>query len=302
MRAAIDIGTNTVLLLVAKINEGKIHTLYEAQRIPRLGKGVDSNRNINDEAASRVIEALTDYKQILESSYPEVKDVIVTATSAVRDASNRDEFLRKIKSETGFDVRLLSGDEEAEWTAAGALSALNNTRPSLIIDIGGGSTELVLCENGEISDSYSFDIGSVRFTERFLKSEMPAQEEIERCRKEIRRELSQRLFSVGENVQAVGVAGTLTTLAGLALDLRNYQPEQINGYYLNMREVAEFVDVFSRNHHSQLLKKNPVLLEGRSDIFLAGLLILQGFMEVYSFDEVTVSTGGIRHGALIKTS
>ncbi|MEX2603025.1 MAG: Ppx/GppA phosphatase family protein [Gracilimonas sp.] len=303
MKAAIDIGTNTVLLLVAEIRDGRIIPVHEEHRVPRLGKGVDADKNINEEATERVILALNEYNKILQNDFPEAEQVIVTATSAVRDAKNRAGFIKKVKEETGFEIRLLSGQEEAEWTAAGALSVLtshpeNNT---LILDIGGGSTEVAYLIDKKVADSHSFDMGSVRFTERFLTGNPPNKEEISSCRNEIKKFYKSRPIKVSEQTKAVGVAGTVTTLAGMALNLATYEPEKLNGFSISLEMLRKVIAEFEEYPYQQMLKRYPIYLKGREDIFMAGLLILEGFLKNFNLHEIKVSTGGIRHGAILKS-
>lgn len=302
MKAAIDIGTNTVLLLIAKYKNGVLKPVYEEQRIPRLGKGVDGDRMINKEATERVLSALFDYKALLEQDYPEVNEVVITATSAVRDAKNRNEFIHQIKAHTGFELRLLSGNEEAKWTATGALSVLDisTNQDLLILDIGGGSTEVAQLFDTDIVDAHSYDMGSVRFTERFLKRNPPAPEEINECRDAIKNIYKKRLFYTGESCTAIGVAGTLTTLVGITENLNSYQPEKLNGYKLSIADVEKVIDQFSNNAAERMLELHPVYLKGRADIFFAGMLILEGFLKQFHLNEILVSTGGIRHGAIIE--
>ncbi|MGN8224333.1 Ppx/GppA phosphatase family protein [Gracilimonas sp. BCB1] len=301
MKAAIDIGTNTVLLLVAEYENGVIKNVHEEHRVPRLGKGVDADKNINEEATERVINALSAYRKILAADFPKVDQIIVTATSAVRDANNRKAFINRVKEETGFDIRLLSGREEAECTAAGALSVLENIEDeeTLILDIGGGSTEVALVKEGKVTDGHSFDMGSVRFTERFLSGNPPSSKEIEACRNKVTGFYKSREFEVGEEVKAVGVAGTVTTLAAMVLNITNYEPDKLNGHSLTLESVQNCIKDFSENTHEDMLAQNPVFLKGREDIFLGGMLILEGFLKHFNFEEIVVSTGGIRHGAII---
>lgn len=301
MRAAIDIGTNTVLLLVAEVKEGGIKPIHEEHRVPRLGKGVDADKNINEAATERVVSALNEYKRLLEKDYPDLESVTVTATSAVRDAENRELFIQSIKERTGFDIRLLSGSEEATWTAEGALSVLNDLSENiLIIDIGGGSTEIASLTGLKVSDLHSYDMGSVRFTERFLKNDPPSEEQIISCRNEIKSLFDNRPFEMSKNATLVGVAGTVTTLAGISMGLIDYQPDKLNGYILTLEGIRSVITKFIKNPSPEILKEHPSYLKGRADIFMAGMLILEGFMEYQGFEELVVSTGGIRHGAILK--
>jgi exopolyphosphatase/guanosine-5'-triphosphate,3'-diphosphate pyrophosphatase len=303
MKAAIDIGTNTVLLLVAKVvkEQNTILPIHEETRTPRLGKGVDADKNINEAATERVLKALKEYRDILRTNFPLVDEVIVTATSAVRDAQNREAFMSRIKEETGFNLRLLSGKEEAECTATGALSVLkiSSKKDTFILDIGGGSTEVAVVKQGKLHDAHSYNMGCVRFTERFLHENPPTKNEIEPCRAEIKRLFDARLFETGDQKQAIGVAGTITTLAGMALELNSYKPEKLNGFKLTLANIQQFIEEFCTHTYQQMLERNSTYLKGREDIFLAGLLILETFLKQFGFTEILVSTGGIRHGALL---
>lgn len=302
MKAAIDIGTNTLLLLVAEVKGHQVLMLHEEHRMPRLGKGVDADGNIKQESIDKVVEILKEYKSILEEEYPSCSDVVVTATSAVRDATNRDEFINQVFSKTGFSIILLSGDQEANYTYSGALSVFEEpfTKDTFVLDIGGGSTEIALGRKGEVVNFHSFDMGCVRFTERYLKHDPPFQEEIIQCREKIKELLQTHKFKPHKNSVAIGVAGTMTTLAAINLQLQSYVTEKINGHVVKQQELSKGVEIFSKHTHEQLLELSPNLMRGREDIFLAGLLILEEFMKFYKLKEIIVSTGGIRHGAIIK--
>ncbi|MEO9885656.1 MAG: Ppx/GppA phosphatase family protein [Balneola sp.] len=301
MKAAIDIGTNTVLLLITEDASDKLDILHEEQRMPRLGKNVDADKTLASDSIERVIKVLSEYKLIIENEYPDVSEVIVTATSAVRDASNKDEFIIKVKEETGFDVLLLSGEDEARFTYNGALTVFDEQVKGdiFVLDIGGGSTEVALGRNGTLIDSYSFDMGCVRFTERFLKQDPPFQEQIQECREAIKNMLDSKKFKPKRNAKAVGVAGTLTSLAAIDLQIDEYDPEHMNGHLIVNEKLKKGIEIFSLHTHQQLLELSPKVLNGREDIFLAGLLILEGFLNYFGLDEIRVSTGGIRHGAIL---
>ena len=306
IRSAIDIGTNSVLLLVAeKKKKGIIEPIYEEQRLPRLGKGVDAQKIINDASTQRVIDVLMEYKEILKDAYPDASQPVVTATSAVRDALNGDEFIQKIKEETGYEIRLLSGKDEAKWTAAGALSMIeqpaNGRGEYLILDIGGGSTEVAHVRDQYMVDKYSFDMGSVRFTERFLKHDPPNENEIETCRAFIKKTFRNRFFHNNSYFKAVGVAGTVTSVTAMIMDLDEYDPSEMNDVIIERDEIQEVIGKFEKTTSEKILESYPKVLKGRADIFLAGLLILDGFMERFERKELTVSTGGIRHGAILNT-
>lgn len=301
IRASIDIGTNSVLLLVAEIKQGKIHSIIEKQQIPRLGKGVDRDKSLSSESRKRVISVLRDYKEFLESNYPDiVSDTVVTATSAVRDALNRRQFLREIEDSTGWKVLLLSGDEEAQVTFKGALSTLKSERNKqyAVLDIGGGSTEITLGKPDKLHSFRSVDMGSVRFSERFILEDPPESAQISKAKEEIKKLLNTQNVPDDEFVP-VGVAGTVTSLAAIALGLKSYNPEKLNGYILKKDRIGEFIAEFSSCRSDVIEKTYPFFLKGRGDVILAGVLILYEFLTWCQKDEITVSTGGIRHGTLL---
>lgn len=303
MHASIDIGTNTVLLLVADVQNGRLIQRSEEQRTPRLGKGVDSSGNLHPDSINRVLESLREYHELLESSFPRVSDVAVTATSAVRDAGNRSEFMQKVREETGFDITLLSGLEEAQYTFSGALSVLPDLTEAIVIDIGGGSTEIAIGKPGTLLDSHSFDMGSVRFTERYLKHDPPGEDEMKQCRDAVKEMIRNREFELNsgpKNPALVGVAGTVTSLAYMDLQLDAYHPEKLNGYILSIDKIKNWINRLSSIDVQEIETRYPKVMKGRADVITGGLLILEGFMEYYSLSELTVSTGGIRHGAILK--
>ncbi|MEX2456357.1 MAG: Ppx/GppA phosphatase family protein [Balneolaceae bacterium] len=298
--ASIDIGTNSVLLLVAEKNNGTVNVIEELLEVPRLGKGVDQEKTLHPDSQQRVLHVLKSYKKHLQKNYPSITSPIVTATSAVRDASNRDDFLSLIKKETGWEVVLLSGLMEAEITFKGALSVLgsdDSAGRSVVLDIGGGSTEIVI-GNGELDDSISLDMGSVRFSERFLTSNPPTRQQRISCELEIRRLLNNVQFKKNDISKAIGVAGTVTSIAAIELGLQEYEPAKLNGYKLSVDVIDRYVHNFAQMKSSEIEEKYPLFLQNRGDVILAGLMILKEFLTWISLDHIIVSTGGIRHGIL----
>lgn len=301
MKAAIDIGSNTTLLLVAEFDSNGLHVLREEQRMPRLGASVDESGLLSDASMEKAVATLREYREIIENEYPEVTEVIVTATSAVRDAVNRDDFIHSVKEATGYSIRLLSGEEEAQWTYAGAISTLTDLQDevSVVIDIGGGSTELASGKQGNISEFKSLDMGCVRFKERYLFHDPPFQEEILECCSMIRTMFLKHKIKLPRKFKAIGVAGTATSLAAIDKQIDTYEPGRINGHIIDREKLNKSLDIFKHHTYEQLLKLSPSVLKGREDIFLTGMLILQGFLNAYEIDEIEISTGGIRHGALL---
>jgi exopolyphosphatase/guanosine-5'-triphosphate,3'-diphosphate pyrophosphatase len=299
LRASIDIGTNSVLLLVANIRDGGIEVLEEKQAVPRLGKGVDVDKNLHPDSCDRVIKVLKSYKAHLLEYYPSIsKDVVVTATSAVRDSSNRAEFINRIYQETGWQVELLSGEEEAQTTYTGAISVLKDqSKNFVVLDIGGGSTEIAFGKQLELNSGISVDMGSVRFSERYLKSDPPEKKELENLRIEVNSLLKAENLNL-KNYRLVGVAGTVTSIAAIELGLDHYEASRINGYLLKKKSIEAFIDEFSKINSDKIEQKYSPFLSGRGDVITGGLVILDEFMNQFNFDELIVSTGGIRHGIL----
>lgn len=300
MNAAIDIGTNTVLLLVGKMDEGRFKVIDEQQRIPRLGAGVDESGRLSEAAIQRVIQAIQEYQQIIKEQYSTLEQIFVTATSAVRDAQNREYFLAVVEEQTGLKPQVLSGMEEAQYTFTGALSVLSeeiSDHENVIVDIGGGSTEIAM-GGKTVSDRYSFDMGCVRFTERFLNEDPPTEDQIIVCRKSIKTMLGEYKFNFAGGSRLIGVAGTVTSLACIDKGLDSYNSNLLSGYVLSRQSINSYIDEFMQHSSAEIEMRYPQVLKGRADIFLAGLLILDEFMKKYGFEEMFTSTGGIRHGVL----
>lgn len=304
VKAAIDIGTNTVLLLVADVENGRVKPLLEMQRLPRLGKGVDDKRVLSIDRMEAVIMVLHEYRTIIQEKFGEIP-VIVTATSAVRDAQNKMEFIWMTEEATGYRVRLLSGSEEAKCSFSGAASQINN-RPDEIIcfDIGGGSTEISYQLDGQVG-GVSFDIGSVRLSEK-IKSDSEF-ESLSAVRSYINsvlvgnpvdsEQLNWRHSATGRTL--IGVAGTATTIAALAANQGEYSSNEINGSFVSAEFVQELVNKFWGLDPQEILKVNENLLKGREDLILSGCLIVAEILNLTGVDGFTTSTGGIRHGALL---
>jgi exopolyphosphatase / guanosine-5'-triphosphate,3'-diphosphate pyrophosphatase len=217
--AGIDLGTNTTRLLVADVEDGRLHELHREERITRLGEGVDARRRLLPVPIARVRNVLSDYRRTSESLGAE--RTLAVATSAVRDAENGEAFLGEVEWSYGFTTRLLSGDDEAALARRGVGETPSGT---LILDIGGGSTELILDDVHT-----SLELGSVRYTERFLHSDPPTQEELDACAHAVRALLP----DLGPRA-AVGLAGTVTTLAALDLGLGAYDRARVHGHRLTL--------------------------------------------------------------------
>ena len=299
--ASIDIGTNSVLLLIVEQTELGFQVYEEVQRMPRLGAMVDSNGVLARQSIDRVLEVLTEYAEIIQTYGDGVlKKTRVTATSAVRDAANKNEFLSLVKEIVGFEIQILSGEEEAKYTYLGAISQTKvESNSILVVDIGGGSTELAMGDSSQWLRGISVDMGCVRFNERYLVHNPPYQEEIGECRRSIEALLESTKLRFPPNTQVVTVSGTATSLAAIDQQLFPYQLSRINNYRLNTDKLAKSIEIFSLHTYEQLIELHPEVMQGRADVFLAGLLILEGVLRFASVEEFIVSSGGIRHGILL---
>lgn len=298
LKAAIDLGSNTLLLLVARTDGNSVEPIKEMQRIPRLGKGVDEQGNLDTNAMERALDGLHEYKNALKQ-YGDIP-VVVTATSATRDAANGKAFTERIEKETGFAVKVLSGDEEASVTYKGALSMLNirDTRYG-VIDIGGGSTEIAMGISSQLESYYSYNMGCVRFTERYLKQHPAKQADLEACRNAVALLLKGHPVDLKQTGQLIGVAGTVTSLAYLIQEQKSYDAAALNGTEISLQQIMEWQQILNSLSIAEMEQKWPLVMEGRADIFMAGLLILEGILKKSGKQALTVSTGGIRHGMLL---
>ena len=300
IRAAIDLGTNTCLLLLAEWDPsnrqiGKVIADYAT--VVRLGEGVDKNRAFAPVAMERTLTCLKGYVDKARAAGTEPAKATCVATSQARDAANGAEFLARIERETGFHFQIITGDQEAEFTFNGALLPGMAPSTTAVIDIGGGSTELMSTQGGQ-----SLDIGSVRFSERHLKSDPVTDQEFWTAQEAIDREL-ERLKSwrksLPASVQLLGVAGTVTTLAQWFLEMPKFNASEIDGAKMSRGDVHRQVEELKWRSVEER-RKLPGVEEGRADILLAGALILWRTMEVLDFPDCEVSTRGLRFGAMRK--
>jgi exopolyphosphatase/guanosine-5'-triphosphate,3'-diphosphate pyrophosphatase len=298
--AAVDIGTNSVRLLVADVDgtsprDAKIVPLDRRMRITRLGQGVDGSRALAPEAIARTTPVLREYRDAL-AEYG-VTRVRATATSAARDATNRDEFFTAAHDALGVTPELLSGEEEAALSFLGATADLDAPAPYLVVDIGGGSTEFVLGTDAPVG-LVSLDMGCVRITEQFIHSDPPAPEELSNAVAVVRdlvAEVPRVIPGALDAATLVGLAGTVTTVAAVEQGLPEYDPDKIHHFRLT-REAAEDVFRTLATESVEQRKHNPGLEPGRVDVIVGGAAVLVGIFRVLGFDEMLVSEADILDG------
>jgi len=296
--AVIDIGTNTVLLLVARFDpSGNITPLVYDQRVPRLGRGVDAEGNLQHESMERVLIVLQEYKTIL--SRFELAALVVCGTSAVRDSRNREVFARLVRDRVGFELEIVSGPDEALWTYRGAISGVQGVRKATVVDTGGGSTEITVGDCQTIVNKVSLNMGSVRLTERCFTHDPPTASELETAIKIVEEQLAVlREFDFGGST-LIGVAGTATSLAILDQGLKEFSISAVTNYTLRRERVRGLFNTL-RTLPSSRIKGLSTVMEGRSDVITAGTLILYEIMSHYKFDEMIVSERGVRYGLAIR--
>jgi exopolyphosphatase/guanosine-5'-triphosphate,3'-diphosphate pyrophosphatase len=312
--ASIDIGTNTLRLLVAEVSGSEeIRELYSERRITRLGEGLSKGGQLNLKAIERTTAALKIFKEAAER-YP-LEGLRAVATGAVREASNKKEFLSTVKKEAALEIDVITGREEARLTLLGVLTGIKKRPPhSLVMDIGGGSTEFILSEGIKSKVIVSMNFGVVPLTENFIKSD-PVEERdlrklrgvvrewIEETEERIRKSLPVKRGKRADNFWPegtilIGTAGTITTLAAIDQGLERYSFSRINNYILNRSSVER---VFLRLKAMTLDERRGIaaLEPGREDLILPGSLILLEAMKRFGFREILVSDYGLREGILI---
>jgi exopolyphosphatase / guanosine-5'-triphosphate,3'-diphosphate pyrophosphatase len=297
--AALDCGTNSTRLLVAEPAGG---ALAREMRITRLGQGVDARHRLDPDAIERTLAALREFRVIMDDEG--VGRARLVATSAVRDAANGADFLRAAADVTGVEAELLSGREEGRLSYAGATSGLPaGEGPLLVVDIGGGSTELVTAAGGEVQ-SVSMDIGCVRLTERYLPGDPPTPEQVKGAVTAIGAALD---WAEGElpdlrrlqgDARLVGLAGTVSTLAALELGLVEYDRERIHHSVLTRAMVGRWCDTLGAETVAQRAAW-PAMPDGRQDVIFGGALVLREVMDRFELDECIVSEADILDGLVM---
>jgi exopolyphosphatase/guanosine-5'-triphosphate,3'-diphosphate pyrophosphatase len=233
--ASVDLGTNSTRLLVADVEDGRLHDVVRRLKITRLGEGVDQRKRLLPAPIARVRNVLTDFRR--EAEQLGAERTLAVATSAVRDAENGEAFLGEVEWSYGFKTRLLSGHDEAELTFRGASTGRDVPQNTLVIDIGGGSTELVVGGTVGLSFHDSLNMGGVRLTERFLHSDPPTKGELDACSAAAYELLGQGVPREVRPQTAIGVAGTITSIAALDLGLAEYDPDQVQGHRLSREGI-----------------------------------------------------------------
>ncbi len=291
--AAIDIGTNSTRLLIATVNQGRIISREKHLITTRMGQGVDENKIINVETILRNLGALKEFKALSESKG--VEDFIVFGTSALRDAKNAEEFIDLAKKDLDLNVNILDGQEEAQYAFLGVSEQFKG-EPFIIMDVGGGSTELVCASNGRIINSISFNMGAVRMTERFIKNDPPLNEEI-RSITEFVHETLRGTYNMEEPFTIIGVGGTATTLSQIDQEMEEYTPQKIHNSEIFAKNIDHMIKKFI-SLKDEDRKKIIGLSPKRSDVITAGAIIVSEVLKRYKKDSFKVSDYDNLEGAI----
>jgi len=285
--AVVDLGTNSTRLLVADVDGEHIEEVSRRTAITRLGESVDERRKLLPLPVARVRNVLSDYRRELEGLGAE--RVLTIGTSAVRDAENGEAFLGEIEWSYGFATRLLSGEEEAELTRRGVANGRRVGDGTLVLDVGGGSTELITA-----SARTSLDVGSVRLTERHLRSDPPTRAELDAAAATVRAELPPL-----EPKDAIGVAGTITTLA--ALELGAYDPRRIHGFRLSRAAVDAQLERLASLPLAER-RELPGLEPERAPVIVGGAVVVREVLGRYGLDGLEASERDLLHGAALEAA
>ena len=296
--AVVDMGTNSTRLLVADVGDEGVNELERRSTVTRLGRGVDTTQQLATEAIEDVANAVGEYISLYDPLDPDV--VTVLATSAVRDASNAGAFIAELRERYALGARILNGAEEARLTYLGAIAGRPAADGTLVIDIGGGSTELVVGSGDEVTFHTSLQVGTVRHSERHIRSDPPTAAELEALAEDVRKLIFAKLAEVEffEIESGIAVAGTPTSLAAIDQELEPYDPERVHGYVLTLDGVQRLCSMLSGKTLEERLRV-PGLHPGRAPTIVAGVVILIQAMRSFGLQRIEVSEHDILDGAAL---
>ena len=294
--AVIDIGTNSTRLLVADVAGGRVSPVERRSTVTRLGRGVDLSGRLSAEAIEEVCETIAEYLAIVGELGVEGTQAI--ATSAVRDAENGGAFVAELRERFALSARVLDGEEEARLTYLGASSEAAPTVPTLVIDIGGGSTELIVGQGDEISFHASLQAGVVRHSERHVNSDPPTAIELEELAGDVRGLIEQALEPGIHAAAGIAVAGTPTSLAAVELELEPYDAERVHGHVLELPSIQRMLSTLSSAPLAERARI-PGLHPDRAPTIPAGVVILVEAMRAFGLERITVSEHDILYGTAL---
>ena len=296
--SVIDLGTHTILLLIADVSRGDFVVVRQEQRIVGLGRGIEKTGMISPDAFEDTQAALKEYAEIIRALG--VEKVRMTATAVLRDAGNAEAVKASLESAGGIPVTVLSGEEEARLVYLAGTHAFPEITGATVIDIGGGSVEFVQGQGEKVSRLISLPLGVVKMTERFIRHFPTPQSELDLLVAHLRKEFAANLrdFKRQGETRLIGVAGTFTTAAAMILGLRAYDPARITGCIIRKEDAAAWLNrVASLGIEEQ--KKIPGLHPKRAGFIVAGFVLVSAFFDLFGVDRITVSDQGLRFGVLL---
>jgi exopolyphosphatase/guanosine-5'-triphosphate,3'-diphosphate pyrophosphatase len=299
--AVLDMGSNSTRLLVADVEDGEVQEVERRSTVTRLGRGVDTSGQLAAEAIEEVCDTVAAYVELYE---PLVPDVVTTmATSAARDASNAGAFTGELRERFALTARVLEGEQEARLTYMGACSGRPACDSVLVVDIGGGSTELVLGSGDELTFWASLQAGIVRHTERHITGDPPTAAELEALATDVAALIDAELdgVDIAQAKEGIAVAGTPTSLAAVDQGLDPYDPELVHGYRLPIASIQRMLSEMATMPLEERLRI-PGLHPGRAPTIVAGVVILTQVMRAFGLSEIEVSEHDILHGAALEAA
>lgn len=292
--AAIDIGTNTILLTIASFDQGKATVIEDIHNIARLGEGLNNTGCIKEDAIERAKIILGKYRNTIDKH--RVSSVYLTGTSALRNASNSGYVKDILEKSIGHEISVISGEEEAKLTLIGSLEKKQNS--ATLIDIGGGSTEIISGEVGLLNTLKSIPIGVVYLKDKYILNDNYKLLEYNNIKQYIYNIIS-KYINKPLKYNVIAVSGTPTTLATIYQGLKDFQIEKVHGFVFNKKMIDEITESLKKSTVDDIINKFHVH-PGRADVITIGAIILQTFMEIFNIDEFSVSARGLRYGALKK--
>ena len=297
--ASIDIGSNTVLLLLVETDQkNSIVNEFNYYEMPRISSGLSTtNRNISSNKINDLLTILSNYKTLVDNY--DCEKTFVVATNAMRIAENSDDIIEKVKDELNLNIKIISGEDEAKYSFLGASSVIENEKDKLVIDIGGGSTELIYGNNSKIKFKKSYPIGVVSLTEKYFTSERYNSHQILDAKKSLK-ETFDFINHIEIKTPTIAVAGTPTSLICMINGIKDYSNEFVEGNKIKHADLSKIISRLSKLNPVEIKSEFGNVVKGRNDVIFAGSLILGFISEQLKLDEIIVSSKGLRYGVILE--
>jgi exopolyphosphatase / guanosine-5'-triphosphate,3'-diphosphate pyrophosphatase len=292
--ASIDVGTNTALMLIADVNGSHISDILDLSSMTRLGEGLKERGHLSGEAMDRTFRILEGYGRLIEQNH--VEEVLCVGTSALREAANSDVFLRMVQERLQMTIRVITEGDEAFYTYLSVREdRLIRSGTAIIVDIGGGSTEVIKGNDSRLIDFVSLPVGTVKLTEMFVRHDPPRKEELSALVDHVKGLFEFPSGQPGDIL--IGTGGTITNLASIVLGLETFEANRIHGLKVGLAQIEDLIGLMgTMNSHGRRGIKGMEM--GREDLILQGLILLREIMLYLGKVEIDVSTRGVRYGVL----